>query len=310
MSSEFSYLSQKIECSKFKKEPFDHIVVDDFFTDEHFNKITNSKQIKTRKFETHKDVVDGLIGLGYEPQPFPGCITDVDEYIKFADKKNKINRSLIKGYGKNVIEGYGLTMRLNRIDDDFLVKLIKYLNGDEFQGVLKSKFLIEKEVSIETAYQKNLKHYEISPHCDTSRKALTYMINIYNNENVKDLEMHTSFLKFKKEYNYLYDFWKHSDYDPVWIPWGWCEEVKKTNTNNSISIFRPDYNTLHAIKVNEDHFENQRNQIYGNLWYDTPVKSKSTTWEKIDLINDSFSRKTKFEKLKHHLKESVKTIVK
>jgi hypothetical protein len=310
MSSEFSYLSQKIEGSKFKKEPFDHIVVDDFFTDEHFNKITNSKQIKTRKFETHKDVVDGLIGLGYEPQPFPGCITDVDEYIKFADKKNKINRSLIKGYGKNVIEGYGLTMRLNRIDDDFLVKLIKYLNGDEFQGVLKSKFLIEKEVSIETAYQKNLKHYEISPHCDTSRKALTYMINIYNNENVKDLEMHTSFLKFKKEYNYLYDFWKHSDYDPVWIPWGWCEEVKKTNTNNSISIFRPDYNTLHAIKVSEDHFENQRNQIYGNLWYDTPVKSKSTTWEKIDLINDSFSRKTKFEKLKHHLKESVKTIVK
>lgn len=307
--TQFNYLSEKINNAKFSNDPFKHIIINDFFSKEHFNRITSSKQILAKEFQSHREVVYGLEAMGYTPQPFPGCITDTSEYIRFAEGKAKIKRNLIRGYGKSIIEGYGLTMRLKKIEDVFLQELIEYLNGDQFQKALKSKFSINKEVSIETAYQKNLKHYQISPHCDTSRKALTYMINIYNVDDCQTLEMHTHLLKLKPKYNYLYDFWKNTEFDPVWIPWEWCKTTKTTNTNNSISIFKPSHDTLHAVKIDEDHFVHQRNQIYGNLWYDAPQKTKTTNWQSIDLIKDSFNQMSKSQKVKYFLKEIAKEVL-
>lgn len=307
--NQFSYLSEKIKSKAFSTVPFQHIIINDFFTEEHFNLIINSPQIKTKEYKSNLEVVQGLKELGYKSEPFPGCITDEKEYINFANNQDKFNKNLIKGYGKEVIEGYGLTMRLYDIRDQFLKDLMDYLKGDEFQNTLRDKFGITEHVDIETAYQKNLQHYEISPHCDTSRKALTYMINIYTNNHCTDLEMHTHLLKFKPEYEYLYSLWKHSNYDLVWTPWKWCETVKKTNTNNSISIFKPSFDTLHAVKIDEPHFKHQRNQIYGNLWFEKAKKTGSKSWQELDLISDSIKSVSKSTKIKKHLKEALKAAI-
>lgn len=305
---DFDYLIEKIRETDFCDVPFEHIIIEEFFTQEHFDKIVNSTQIKAQQFTSNEEVVNGLMELGYRPEIFPGCITDVNEYIEFADGKKDFKRNLIKGYGKDVIEGYGLTMRLKEIRDPFLSDLINFLNSDDFLNALKEKMGVVDTVDIETAYQKNLTHYEISPHCDTSRKALTYMINIYNVDDCSHREMHTHLCRFKPEYRYLYEVWKNNEFDPVWVPWDWCETVKKTNTNNSISIFKPSYDTLHAVKVTEEHFTHQRNQIYGNLWYNEPTKSKNKDWRALDLVGDGGAT-TRLGKIKFHLKQAAKTLV-
>ena len=39
----------------------------------------------------------------------------------------------------------------------------------------------------------------------------------------------------------------------------------RTNKNNSIVIFKPSVDTLHAVKMKYDHTKFQRTQLYGNL---------------------------------------------
>lgn len=307
--NKFSYLSNKVREADFSTDPFRHIIIDKFFKDEHFDRIVNSEQIKTPRYSSHRDVVNGLVSMGYEPQPFPGSITNIEKYLEFTNGETAFDRNLIDGYGKYVIEGYGLTMRLNKCTDAFLNELIEYLNGAEFQTALKSKFAIDEPVEIETAYQKNLMHYEISPHCDTSKKALTYMVNIYNVDDCSNRDMHTHLLRFKPQYRYLYEVWKYNEFDPIWVPWQWCETVKKTRTNNSISIFRPSFDTLHAVKITEPHFSHQRNQIYGNLWYPSSKKKGDRSWQQLDLINDSRPCHGRFRKSAVLFAKALKTLL-
>lgn len=307
--SEFSYLSDKVKTADFLTDPFSHIIVEEFFKDEHFDRIVNSKQIKTPEYRSHSDVVNGLLSLGYKPQYFPGCITDVEKYIRFASGEAGFDRQAIDGYGKYTIEGYGLTMRLDSIADAFLSDLLSYLTGKEFQNALVDKFAIDEAASIETAYQKNLMHYEISPHCDTSKKALTYMVNIYTIGDCANREMHTHLLRFKPKYRYLYEVWKNNDFDPVWVPWQWCETVKKTQTNNSISIFRPSYDTLHAVRIKEPHFSHQRNQIYGNLWYASSKKKEHRSWQQLDLIGDSEFPQSRLRKSAALVSRAIKALL-
>ena len=306
--TDFSYIAEKIENAEFCYEPFKHIIIDDFFSGEHFSRIINSPQIRTPHFNANQDVIDGLLRLGYVPQPFPGCITDTKEYVEFADGKKKFNKNLIEGYGRDVIEGYGITMRMQDVRDAFLKSVIDYFNGQEFQHTIRKKFGIDEGLSVETAIQKNLMHYEISPHCDTSRKALTYMINVYNVDDCADRQMHTHLLRFKPEYRYLYEIWKNNDFDPVWVPWDWCETVKKTETNNSISIFKPSYDTLHAVQVKEEHFTHQRNQIYGNLWYPKCKKTKYKNWRSLDLVSENRQSLNRCKKITYHIKEIARTV--
>ncbi|MBU2711718.1 hypothetical protein, partial [Zooshikella harenae] len=237
------------------------------------------------KCDSNSDLFEKLLEQSYVPQAFPGCITDIKAYLDFIEGRKKFNKDMIKGYGKHVIEGYGITMRLNSYTDEFLKEIIAYLNSNNFLDILKEKFEIDEFLNIETAIQKNLNKYEISPHCDTSRKALTYMVNIYTDKRCEDLSIHTHLLKFKEQYRYLSLFWETNNVDPVWVPWDWCETVKCTSSNNSITIFKPSHETLHAVKLDYDHLEFQRNQIYGNLWYEKSKKTENVPWQDLDIVN-------------------------
>ena len=209
MYKRFEYLIEKITNAPFADKPFRHLTILNFFNSEHFNLIISDPQIFCRKFEDNRDLIDGLISQGYIPQPFPGCVTDIDHYLRYLDNPIKnFSNSQIKGYGRDVIEGYGMTMRLSDIRSEFLNDLNKFLNSERFLKALKTKFDIIENVNVETAYQKNLSGYEISPHPDTRNKALTYMVNIYTDSSASKLDIHTRLMRFKGKYDYLYSFWQ------------------------------------------------------------------------------------------------------
>ena len=74
-------------------------------------------------------------------------------------------------------------------------------------------------------------------------------------------------LQFKKEYEHVYKTWEKGDLEREWVPWDWCETVKKHTKNNSIIMFTPSHKTLHAVRMDYPHTRFQRTQIYGNLMY-------------------------------------------
>ena len=117
----------------------------------------------------------------------------------------------------------------------------------------------------------------ISPHPDIRKKALTYMLNI----NLRHVEgCGTYFMKFKPEWEHIYDFWKsESRVDRCWVPWDWCDTVFTQLENNSITIFAPGDKSLHAVKLNYDHLKTQRTQVYGNLWWNNKPKVAPLTWQ-------------------------------
>ena len=310
MVSQFDYLIGKIIDAPFIDQPFKHVTIANFFDPEHFDLIISDSQIKCREFNGNRDLVDGLISLGYAPQPFPGCVTDVEQYLRYLENPSKnFSSSHIEGYGRDVIEGYGLTMRMKEMRSQFLIDLNKFLNSDRFLTTLRGKFNIVDRVRVETAYQKNLSGYEISPHPDTRNKALTYMVNIYTDPTASELDIHTRLMSFKDKYRYLYSFWEHNlEIDPRWVPWDWCEEKLQTSINNSITIFRPSFDTLHAVKLSYNHCSMQRNQIYGNLWYEVDRGAKGTGLADIDLhspASGGLSLRRTFKNKLLHLKTNL-----
>ena len=150
-----------------------------------------------------------------------------------------------------------------------LIDLKNFIESKEFNLVLAEKFNLDLEqCSIDTGIQKYLDGYEISPHPDLRKKALTFMININTSEQAFKESYHTHYLEFKINKNYVKEYWKGNPYaERCWIPWDWCVTKKQQKNNNSIVIFSPSFDTLHAIKANYSHLKNQRTQIYGNLWY-------------------------------------------
>ena len=135
--------------------------------------------------------------------------------------------------------------------------------------------------------QKFLDGYEISsPHPDIIRsKAITFMFNINPCNSPEDNDHHTLLLEFKKEHKYIEELWSEtSKIERSWVPWNWCKVTKQLNDNNSIIIFAPNNNTLHAVKANYDHLAYQRTLLYGNIWF-TPSSHQIMSWEHMEELN-------------------------
>ena len=59
---------------------------------------------------------------------------------------------------------------------------------------------------------------------------------------------------------------------------------KMTSENNAISVFMPSFDTLHAVDIEYDHLRQQRNQIYGNLWYTDVPDVVDSGYTIVDLL--------------------------
>jgi len=276
---DFSYLLEKISNAKINNFPFRHIQINDLFKPEDFQRIIKSYDVALSPCRSDQNLFDILSQSGYKIIKFPGCTVDKTEYINWHKNKSSVQKT------NSACEGFGTVLRLISPKTDILKCLQKFLHSKEFIDCISSKFNIDSEnCSYDAGIQKYLDGYEISPHPDVRGKALTYMVNINSDPNSQNNIHHTSYLKFKNEFNYVKEFWEGNEkYDRCWVPWSWCNIIKQQVENNSMVMFSPSSNTMHAVKANYDHLNHQRTQLYGNLWYKKSSGESTPNWERLAL---------------------------
>lgn len=272
----FEYLLQKIRTAEFDSEPFPHLYIKDFFDEEHFAQVTRAPEIALRARSSDDQLFDELFDAGYKIIDFPGCITNKDTYVRWhRDKAAK------QTHNNSACEGFGVTLRLTAARSQFVAEVMEFMNGQQFREVIAAKFGIDlDQVYYDGGIQKYLDGYEISPHPDIRKKALTFMVNINPGTGSEQREHHTHYLVFREPYKYVQAYWEgHPEADRCWVPWGWCETRKMQRENNSIVIFSPTNHTMHGVKASYDHLAAQRTQLYGNLWYHADPTTSHPEWE-------------------------------
>lgn len=304
--SRFSYLSNKIKQADFENVPFKHIYIEDFFSNEDFELIQKCPEVSLPEVKNDNELIQSLFENGYKVINFPGCISNPDAYIKWHTHKEKSNRI------HSACEGFGLVVRLFKKKSKILEELDHFLLSDEFNSSIAKKFNIPiKDCKVDGGIQKYLDGYEISPHPDVRKKAATYMVNINPSEFSEASDHHTHYLKLKNEKKYISNFWSHNpEYDRDWVPWEWCDTVKQQTKNNSIVIFSPSNDTMHAVKANYDHLKTQRTQLYGNIWY-LHSETKPLKWEQLQIpLKNNFVRKGIVDQIKTMFSPKAKSLLK
>ena len=93
-------------------------------------------------------------------------------------------------------------------------------------------------------------------------------------------------MKLNKNKSWITSLWKTEiQLERFWVPWHWAKTFKKQFRNNSIVIFAPSFDTIHAVKASYEHFGHQRTQIYGNLWYRDSDDLASVNWDHFNFQN-------------------------
>ena len=309
MMSRFAYLIDKIKAAEFSEFPFHHIYIDDFFLNDDFTDIINTPEIAISPARSDDHLFSLLFENGYKIIDFPGCVTNKDQYIRWHAEK-KITNTVTN----TACEGFGVTLRLVDPRTPLISHLKEFLSGPQFQTAAAEKFgVAAADVYADNGIQKYLDGYEISPHPDIRKKALTYMVNINPHENSGELDHHTHYLKFKERYRYIETFWQHNpDVDRCWFPWSWCESKSVQTKNNSIVIFSPSNNTMHGVKTNYDHLAAQRTQLYGNLWYHNVAQQNDyPSWEDYVVGGAGARRHSSLPSaIKSHLPAPIKELAK
>lgn len=264
MAHRFDYVLDKISSAPIETDPFEHIYVENLFSEEDFREIVTASEINLVQHKDDESLFDGLFANGYQIINFPGCITEKDTYIRWH--KNR-DRALV--VNNDACEGFGITLRLMQAKTPVLLELREFINGKSLQQCLADKYgLSLEQCTYDCGIQKYLDGYEISPHPDIRRKALTYMVNINPGVNTEGRNHHTHYMRFTDSRKYVETFWQgNPKSDRCWVPWDWCTTAKEQRINNSLVIFQPANNTMHAVKASYDHLQGQRTQLYGNFWY-------------------------------------------
>jgi hypothetical protein len=281
MNSKFSYLAEKVKSTEFSTQPFQHVYIESFLNDDDFNALLGLSEItlQSKTFSSDEELLNSLKEEGYAPIDFPGCFLEEKKYLKWKNGRKRSN------YVSTSCEGAGMTFRLKMKRDNLLKELSRYLGGEEFNRVIAEKFNINyDDCLVDHGIHKYLDGYEISPHPDIRSKAATYMLNINPHPNSEEMSHHTHYLEFKGMYKYVQSLWENClEINRGWVPWKWCESIFQQTKNNSIVIFSPSNDTLHAVKADYNHLESQRTQAYGNLWYKDAPALLMAKWEDIDI---------------------------
>lgn len=282
--SEFGYILEKIADASFEQTPFKHIEIRDLFSKPHFDQIVKAPEINVMA-ESGPKLIEALLGRGFKLVNMPNCVLDAEEYIEWHKRKEKNSGANRHG----TCEGFGIVFRLVSPQTPILGELLSFMQSDDFNNCIASKFGIDlKDCSIDGGLQKYLDGYEISPHPDTQHKALTYMVNINNGPDSEMSNFHTHYLRFLPKWDYIPRFW---DGNPevlrCWVPWDWCKTNKQQTANNSIVIFSPASDTMHAVRADYDHLRVQRTQLYGNLWFNEVDLGRKPTWQQLVIRSDA-----------------------
>lgn len=281
MNDNFDYLIDKISNADFSSEPFSHLYIDHFFSNEHFSKITSSIDIDIGDAHSDQELIDKMQASGWKIIKFPGCTTDIEKYIEWRHTRSDQRHH-------TATEGFGMAARLYEPRSEFIAALDQFMTSKPFYECIAEKLGISIDrCRFDGGIQKYLDGYEISPHPDVRRKAATFMVNINPSSKSENELHHTHYLKLKAERQYIKSFWEgNPQIDRCWLPWDWTETKSIQSRNNSIVIFAPSNNTLHGVKANYDHLRYQRTQLYGNLWYEDCPNLPHMEWENLDLLKN------------------------
>lgn len=274
----FDYILKKVESAAFLTDPFRHLEIRDLFEPEHFEAIIGDPQVSLPPAHSDKELLELVKSAGYSVIEFPGTASNEKDYL--AWRNGKSTRAQVSS-----VEGVGLVMRLAEPRSTTMSALVDFLNSKALHEALARKFEINlDEISTEMGVQKYFCGYEISPHPDINRKALTFMVNINPAKNSEQINYHTHYLKFEDSRSYVQRYWEgNPKSDRCWVPWEWCKTVKQQVANNSIVIFAPSADTIHAVKAEYDHFETQRTQLYGNFWFNDVETDKKPEWQDFEI---------------------------
>lgn len=299
MSSQFDYLIDKIQTAPFSEYPFRHVQIDGFLSPGHFAGLTGDPQIAFPPMRDARALLDHLRETGYRIIPFPGCVESPREYLDWLEGRKPARTHA-------ATEGFGIVHRLVEARSALVEEFAGFLVSPAFQRALTEKFGLSGELEVDAGIQKYLHGYEISPHPDIRRKALTWMLNINPHDGSEDMEFHTHFLRLKPQWAFISAFWEgNPDVERDWLPWSWCETVKRHRANNSIVVFAPSNDTIHAVKARYDHLATQRTQMYGNLWY--PARKLARVDYGRFAIGDDALRRQQRVLARDHIKAQLRT---
>jgi hypothetical protein len=285
----FSYLADKVLTAEFASEPFRHILIENFFAEDHFQKLISESPVKVAEVTNDHELFSVLQANGYTPIHFPGTTTNVEEYVRWHASRSPKEHSNL-----DTCEGYGVTLRLQDTSNEFVKTVLGFLGSEAWLSALARRFEIDlRGKRVDYGLQKYLDGYEISPHPDKRQKALTYMVNINPSDKSGDIDFHTHYLRFRADKRYVQAFWEGNvSQDRCWVPWDWCETVKIQNRNNSIVVFSPGDDTMHAVRARYDHLPTQRTQLYGNLWHGESNTTGMPSWTDF-VIGETKSRRAR-----------------
>lgn len=303
----YTYLLDKIRSADFDSLPFKHIEINDFFNEEDFQQITAASEINIPDLVSDAKLVDTLLERNYKIIDFPGCILDKAAYLKWHK-----DRHHQESMNNSTCEGFGMTLRLYSATSPVILNLMAFLESSEFKQTMADKFGIGiAEVVYDHGIQKYLDGYEISPHPDIRKKALTYMVNINPSADSEVQEHHTHYMTLKPEFKYVQTYWEgRPNADRCWVPWDWCTTQKVQTRNNSIVIFAPSDDTLHAVRAKYDHLRYQRTQLYGNFWFQGSETTYKPEWEDLQIhVRQEVQTHSVVDAIKGYVPESIKSLV-
>jgi hypothetical protein len=263
--SRLAYVIDRIEAAPILRQPFPHLYIENLFTDGDFAELVRQPEIKVPPMASDEALIEALHRLNFKEITFPGTTTDLAAYLAWRADPSATNPR-----NEETCEGCGVVMRLQAFPRDTILEEIGALFAStRFWTAAAARFGVPGAyLRRDYGLQKYLDGYEISPHPDIRSKALTFMINVNPDPKSEDLPFHTHYMTLRPERDYVSRIWAD---DPTaerrWLPWDWCETRSIQTRNNSMVIFAPGADTLHAIKASYDHLQTQRTQLYGNLWY-------------------------------------------
>jgi hypothetical protein len=258
----FTYLLEKLDVAQIRSDPFPHIYVESFLDDNDFEAVVTSPDITLPTAANVYELFSVLDAASYQPVEFPGCTKSRAEYVAWLETAVKPKDT------HAACEGKGMALRCTTPSSQVVRSLDAFFRSPELRNLLSRKFGVSAPTRLDCGLQKYLNGYEISPHPDIRQKALTWMLNVNPGANTEEHDYHTHYMTFRPEWDFVGQFWRDTpDAETCWVPWQWCETRKRQTANNSIVVFAPRYDTLHAVRASYDQLPAQRTQFYGNLWY-------------------------------------------